>query len=174
MFSDQKKRKVSALGIWRPNTVKLPPIDPNAGQRASTKVRRAWPPMNVWIPNQPQATIARRIAGTFAPLVPNEARARTGNGIPYFVPGCALRRIGPSTMMFPRPMVSSACHQFIPTATNPPASMYVGMQWAIEIQSAAKLYVVQLRRDGGTGARSGLNRGLSLMSGGNDASASVS
>ena len=36
-------------------------------------------------------------------------------------------------------MVSSACHQFIPTATSPPAIMYVGMQWAMEIHSAAKL-----------------------------------
>ncbi len=36
-------------------------------------------------------------------------------------------------------MVNSACHQFIPAASSPPASMYVGMQCAIEIHSAAKL-----------------------------------
>jgi hypothetical protein len=31
----------------------------------------------------------------------------------------------------------SACHQFIPAEINPDAIMYVGMQCAIEIQSAA-------------------------------------
>ncbi len=123
MFSAQKKRKVSALGTCRPSRVKLPPRAPKSGQRASMKVLSAWPPMKVWIPNQPQATIARRIAGMFAPRVPNEARARTGNGIPYFVPGCALSRMGPRTITLPRPMVSNACHQFIPTATRPPASI---------------------------------------------------
>jgi hypothetical protein len=91
------------------------------------------------MPNQPQATTARSIAGTLAPTVPNDERTSTGNGTPYFVPGCALRRIGTSTMTLPRPMVKSACFQLIPSAMRPPASMYVGMQCAMEIQSAAKL-----------------------------------
>ncbi len=103
------------------------------------KVLTASPPMKVWMPNHPHATIARRMAGMLAPLVPNEARARTGNGMPYLVPGWAFSRIGIRTMMLPRPIVNSACHQFIPAASNPPASMYVGMQWAMEIHSAAKL-----------------------------------
>jgi hypothetical protein len=59
--------------------------------------------------------------------------------MPYFVPGWALSRIGTSTIVLPRPIVSSACHQFIPEASRPPASMYVGMQCAMEIHSAAKL-----------------------------------
>ena len=75
------------------------------------------------MPNQPQATIARSIAGTLAPAVPKEARTSTGNGMPYLVPGWALSRIGPSTMTLPSPMVSSACHQLIPSAISPPASM---------------------------------------------------
>ncbi len=75
------------------------------------------------MPNQPHATMARSTAATLAPLVPKLARAKTGNGMPYFVPGCALSRMGTSTMMLPRPMVSSACHQFMPTAMRPPASM---------------------------------------------------
>src|SRR5438067_6688378 len=112
--------------------------------------------MNVWMPNQPHATIARNTAATFAPAVPNEERAKTGNGMPYLVPACAFRRIGTSTMRFPRPMVNSACHHDMPVATRPPASMYVGMQCAIEIHSAAKLYVDQLRRSLATGARSWL------------------
>jgi len=31
---------------------------------------------------QPQATSARKIAGTFAPRTPNDARTNTGNGMP--------------------------------------------------------------------------------------------
>ena len=46
------------------------------------------------MPNQPQATMARRIAGMLAPRVPKEARAKTGKEIPYFVPACALSTIG--------------------------------------------------------------------------------
>ena len=30
-----------------------------------------------------------------------------------------------------------ACHQFMPAPISPDESMYVGMQWAMEIQSAA-------------------------------------
>ncbi len=75
------------------------------------------------MPNQPQATMARSTAGTLAPRVPKDARASTGNGMPYFVPGWAFSRIGASTMTLPSAMVSSACHQFIPTATSPPAIM---------------------------------------------------
>ena len=39
-------------------------------------------PSQVWIPNQPQATIARAIAAMFAPRIPNDARTNTGNGMP--------------------------------------------------------------------------------------------
>src|ERR1700737_3781347 len=109
------------------------------------------------------------MAGTFAPAVPKDARASTGKGIPYLVPGCAFSKIGQRTIRFPRPMVSNASPQFIPTATKPPASMYVGMQCAIEIHSAAKLYVLQFRRERGTGARSGLKSGLLRTSGGSSA-----
>ena len=69
------------------------------------------------------ATIARRIAGMFAPRTPKLARQRTGKEIPYFVPACALRTIGTSTMTFPRKIVNTACHQFMPPSTSPAASM---------------------------------------------------
>ena len=92
--------------------------------------------------------------------------------MPYLVPGCAFRRIGISTIRLPSPMVSSACHQFMPTAIRPPANKYVGMQCAMAIHNAAKLYVVQVRRPVGVGARSPLNSGLCAMSGGSSASAS--
>ena len=55
-------------------------------QTAVNNASSAVPPIQVWIPNQPQATIALSIAGMFAPFVPNEARHRTGNEIPYLVP----------------------------------------------------------------------------------------
>ena len=75
------------------------------------------------MPNQPHATKARIIAGMFAPSVPNDARSSTGKGTPYAVPGCALSVMGMSTMALPRKTVSVACHQFIPSLINPPASV---------------------------------------------------
>ena len=123
MFSSQNTANVISDGIASPSTIASPPICPNSGHAATMNVRTASPPMYVWMPNHPHATIARSTAGTFAPTVPKLARASTGNGIPYFVPGCALSRIGTSTIRLPSPIVSSACHQFMPTAIRPPASM---------------------------------------------------
>src|ERR1019366_480101 len=116
------------------------------------------------MPNQPHATSARRMAGTFAPAVPNAARQYTGNGIPNFVPACALRIIGISTMTFARKIVSTACHQFMPPLMSDDASMYVGMHADMEIHSAAKLNMPHLRRACATGARSALNSRLCSMS----------
>jgi hypothetical protein len=47
--------------------------------------------------------------------------------------------MGTSTIVLPRRIVRRACHQFIPLVMRPEASMYVGMQWAMLIHSAAKL-----------------------------------
>src|SRR5262249_17768754 len=96
----------------------------------------AAPPIQAWMPNQPQATRARINAGTFDPSVPYAARANTGNGIPYFVPGWELRRMGINTIVLPSRIVTSACDQFIPAVMRPDASMYVGMQCAMLTQSA--------------------------------------
>jgi hypothetical protein len=60
-----------------------------------------------------------------------------GKGMPYFVPGWELSRMGMRTIVLPRRMVMRACHQFMPAPISPDESMYVGMQWAMEIQSAA-------------------------------------
>ena len=73
------------------------------------------------MPNQPHATSARISAGRLEPIVPYAARAKTGNGMPYFVPGCEFSRIGINTMVLPRPTVRSACHQFMPDAISPEA-----------------------------------------------------
>lgn len=67
--------------------------------------------------------------------------------------------MGISTMMLAKEIVSSAWIQFMPSAMSPEASKYVGMLCAIPIHRAAKLYVVQVRRFTGTGARSSLKSG---------------
>src|SRR5450759_422259 len=82
----------------------------------------ASPPIHAWMPNQPQATRARISAGTLDPSVPYAARANTGNGMPYLVPGCELRRIGTRTIMLPSRIVMSACDQFMPADIRPDAS----------------------------------------------------
>ena len=61
----------------------------------------AAPPIHVWMPNHPQATSARKIDGTWAPMTPNGPRTSTGNGMPYFVPACAFSTIGIRTMKLP-------------------------------------------------------------------------
>ena len=57
--------------------------------------------------------------------------------------------------------MNSAAFHDMPAAMSPAASMYVGMQCAMEIHSAAKLYVDQRRSATRTGARSWLKSGLS-------------
>src|SRR5450759_400673 len=112
------------------------------------------------MPNHPHATTARRSAGTLAPFTPNDARQSTGKEIPYFVPACAFRIIGMRTIVLPSRMVTIACHQVIPCVIIPDASVYVVMTTLIPIQSAAMLYVDQVRRESGVGARSGFQSEL--------------
>src|SRR3712207_1567694 len=108
----QKTRK--AIKVC-PGTLAQPP------QAAVTRASRAAPPIQVCIPNQPQATSARAMAAKFAPRTPKEERTKTGKGTPYLVPAWAFSSIGMRTRMFPREMVRSACHQFIPAAMRPEA-----------------------------------------------------
>jgi hypothetical protein len=93
------------------------------GAAAAISALSASAPIHVWIPNQPQATSARRVAGMFAPRTPKLARHNTGNDTPYFVPACALRIIGTSTMTLPSRIVSIACHHVIPCCIRPDASV---------------------------------------------------
>src|SRR5688572_9676399 len=108
-----------------------------AGLQALTILYNAAPPIHVWIPNQPQATMARSSAGMLAPVVPKLDLARTGNGIPYFAPGRPFSIMGINTMVLPRNMVSIDCHQFMPPSINELASMYVGIQRLMLIHKAA-------------------------------------
>ena len=79
----------------------------------------AVPPIQVWMPNQPQAMKARISAGRFAPQMPNEAREKTGYGMPYLVPAWLMSIIGTSTMMFASMIVKIAWYQAMPRATGP-------------------------------------------------------
>src|SRR6476659_4788324 len=88
----------------------------HAGTIVLNNVWIASPPIHAWMPNQPHATSARISAGTLEPSVPYAARANTGNGMPYFVPGCEFNRIGIRTIVLPRRIVMSACDQFMPDA----------------------------------------------------------
>src|ERR1700722_16972822 len=94
-----------------------------AGQITAIMAAIAWPPNHDWIPNHPQATSARSIAGIFAPSAPKLARTKTGKGIPYLAPACAFSSMGTSTIRFPMRMVNSACFQFMPPAISDDASM---------------------------------------------------
>jgi hypothetical protein len=60
-----------------------------------------------------------------------------GNGMPYLVPACAFKIIGTRTIVLPRKMVTTACHQFIPSAISDEAIIYVGMHADIEIHKDA-------------------------------------
>ena len=52
------------------------------GHITSSSLKMAKPPIQVWMPNQPQATMARSMAGMLAPKSPNDERVRTGKGMP--------------------------------------------------------------------------------------------
>lgn len=97
------------------------------------------PPIQVWMPNQAQATAARISAGRLAPRNPKEARASTGKGMPYLGPAWPVSSIGSRTTTLATAMVKTACFQSMPSATRPEASVQEGMLWAMPTHSAVKL-----------------------------------
>jgi hypothetical protein len=92
MLATQKMKK--------PMTSPMPPSCAQVSDTAASIRCTAMPPNKVWMPNQPQATSARMSAGTLEPMMPNEERNITGNGMPNFVPPKALSVSGTSTMTF--------------------------------------------------------------------------
>jgi len=68
MFSAQKKRKLIHSLVACP--AKLPRSPGQAGQSTRRNVCTAWPPIQAWMPNQPQATSARKSAGRLEPYTP--------------------------------------------------------------------------------------------------------
>ncbi len=76
--------------------------------------------------------------------------------MPYRVPAWAFKIIGIKTMILPSVIVSTASHQFIPSAIRDDASMYVGMQAHMLIQRAAMSPVPHFRAAREVGAMSAL------------------
>ena len=87
-------------------------------------------------PNHPHATIARRVPGVGTDRAVGGAREH-GKWNAVAVPGCELSRIGMRTIVLPSATVKSACDQLIPAAMSPADNMYVGIQCAMLIHSAA-------------------------------------
>ncbi len=114
------------------------------------------PPNQVWMPYQPQATMARSSAGSFAPCVPNEVRTSTAYGMPCLAPAWPISSIGTSTMALPSSTVTTACHGDMPCSVSPAASMYDAIFITMPTHSAAKWYHLQVRWATPVGARSSL------------------
>ena len=93
------------------------------GASVAISVLMASPPIQVWMPNHPQATSARSTAATFAPSTPNDARASTGNGIPYFAPGMRVQQHRNQHDHVAEKHRGMACFQFIPPWIRLAASM---------------------------------------------------
>src|SRR2546425_2095636 len=106
------------------------------------------------MPNQPQATKPRSSAATFAPYVPNEARTKTGNGIPYFAPTCELSSSGIVTMALPRTTTRIDVNGSKPKTRPMFARLHDGMTTQQPTQNARNEYSPQFRRRAGVGARS--------------------
>ncbi len=65
----QKRRKDShSVVVWPPRPGPRRCAQP--GMMLAKKTFRASPPIQDWMPNHPQATTARMIAGRFEPTVP--------------------------------------------------------------------------------------------------------
>ena len=80
-WNAQKAKKASNCPPPMPRKGSTPPRR-SAPRKMPSSVNSASPPIQVWMPNQPQATSARATAGNRAPRVPNDARASTANGTP--------------------------------------------------------------------------------------------
>ena len=102
-FATQKMKK--------PMTSPTPPSCFQPSNMAASIRCTAMPPNKVWMPNHPQATSARISAGTFEPMMPNDERSITGNGMPNFVPPKALSVSGISTMT----LAMNTAHSASPT-----------------------------------------------------------
>ena len=124
IFNSQNKKNVIAGPVAKPNEAgKMGGRFSSEGIHNRSIWYKAKPPIHVWIPNQPQATIALKIAGILAPFVPKEERTKTGNGMPYFAPARPFKIMGISTTVLPMKMVRIACHQFMPPSISEEANI---------------------------------------------------
>ncbi|GAB1476337.1 hypothetical protein MASR2M70_11710 [Bacillota bacterium] len=81
----------------------------------------AEPPIHIWIPNQPPATMALKIAGIVEPENPKAARQYTGDGTPNFCPACPFKYKGINKIKLASKIVAIACNRFIPPINRPDA-----------------------------------------------------
>src|SRR5213592_4828524 len=96
----------------------------------------------------------RSSAATFAPHVPNDARTKTGNGIPYFAPTCEFNRRGTVTIALPRMTTKIEVSGSNPNTRPMFARLHDGMTTQHPTQNARNEYRPQLRSRAGVGARS--------------------
>lgn len=73
--------------------------------------------------------------GICAPLYPNAARIRTGDGSLYLAPAMLLTYIARMRITLAAAMVPMACHGLMPAATSPAAVVYATTSWTIPIQT---------------------------------------
>src|SRR5688572_18817284 len=156
-YTPQKKKNAIQVCSSTPMNEADKFFHPGTIMPISTSIAPA--PSQVWMPNHPQATTARSIAGMFAPTVPKLDRSSTGKLTPYLVPAWALRHMGISTIVLPSRMVIIACHHVMPASIIPPASVYVLITTLMPIHSAAMCQVFQVRWAMVVGARSLFQRG---------------
>src|SRR5687768_1700044 len=101
-FTDSEPRSTTQTfatqNMKNPMTSPTPPNSFQPSNIAASIRCTAMPPNSVWMPNHPQATSARISAGTLEPMIPNEERSMTGNGMPNLVPPKALRISGIRTV----------------------------------------------------------------------------
>ena len=110
-----EEQEATATRWWCGRRSRRPAAWASPGRSRVKNVCSASPPIQAWMPNQPQATSARMQRRQVRRRWCRRRRGRsTGNGMPYFVPGCEFSRIGISTIVLPSRIVKSACHQFMP------------------------------------------------------------
>lgn len=83
--------------------------------------RRARPPIQDSMENQPHATRERNRDGTKEPRGPKVERARMGKVRPWRVPGKADRVRGRRRRRLEKETVAMPCHQDMPRSTREPA-----------------------------------------------------
>ena len=135
-------------------------------------VKIAEPPIQVWMPNQPQATPARMRAGRLAPKTPNDARAKTGYGMPYLVPAWLFSSIGTRTMMFASMIVKIAWYHAMPEGDeaggqspgrdvvghpDPQGDVVVGRPGALRDRDRGQVLVVERRSSPSAASTSGVS-----------------
>ena len=103
----------NAIALWPPH------VGPAGGQRRHQRVERERADPRLDAEPAARDERARHRGDVRAADRRSSSGTSTGNGMPYFVPGCALSSIGISTITLPSETVSSACHHVMPGRDQP-------------------------------------------------------